>query len=87
MTARFLRSMSFTGKKFDVTYRSVETLEALIDPNPSSPFANLVLITELEIVKGRWDFTDLNLNKLLPQVKPVGIKDFLEKWWGTGNAA
>ena len=76
-----------TGKKFDVTYRSVETLEALLDPNPASPYTNLVLQCELEIARGRWAFEDLTLNKLLPEVKPMGIKEFLETWWGTKTTA
>ena len=77
----------YTGKKFEITYRSVETLEALLGPNPPLTFANIFLQSEIEIAKGRWNFGDLTLNKLLPQVKPVGIKDFLEKWWGTGHTA
>lgn len=69
------------GTKFDVTYRPKEQLEALLDPHPANAFVNLFEVYDLEFIKGRFDFKDLTLSKLLPQVKPMGMKEYLETVW------
>ena len=85
MHFRYLTTLA--GKKFDVTYRTVETLEELLKHGPPTPYSDILLTCELEVARGRWAFTDLNLNKLLPQVKPMNIKEYLAKSWKAHNAA
>lgn len=75
------------GKKFDVTYVSVDELKARYNPNPPSPYGNILDQVSIEVVRGRFTFHELNLNKLLPQVKPIGIEEFLQKWWGPKAAS
>lgn len=74
---------SLIGVKFDVSYISVAELKAQIDPNPTSPFPNFLKQVMIEVVRGRFAFQELNLNRLIPQVKPMGIEEFLQKWWGS----
>ncbi|KAJ3550898.1 hypothetical protein NM688_g4974 [Phlebia brevispora] len=73
------------GKKFEVTYEPVEKLKAQRNPNASDlygKFLNALAEAKLLITTGRYDFKDPNLNKLCPQVKPMGIEEFLKKWFG-----
>lgn len=35
----------------------------------------------LEIVRDRFDLKNANLNELLPQIKPMSVEEFLNKWW------
>ena len=71
------------GTKFDVTYLSQSDLEARLVPNPPNAMANIFTECMLEVTRGRFDFKDLNLNALFPDIKPMGLEEFLQKWWGS----
>lgn len=72
-----------TGKKFDVTYISEDELEKRIDPKAPSPLVNLRWMIMLELLRtDRFVWSDANLNKLCPEVKPMGVEEFLKIWWG-----
>ena len=67
-----------------MTYTSVEDLKKQMVPeDPSTPFANFYPQTLVAVVESpdRVAYKDANLNSLCPQVKPVGIREFLETWW------
>ena len=71
------------GKRFEVTYTPVEKIREQMVPEASSPlvhFYQQTLVSMLETE--RVAFTDANLNRLCSHVKPVGIQEFLEMWWG-----
>ena len=71
------------GKKFKVTYHSIEDLEARLNSDPPPDLLTRIFTSSmLEVARGRFDLKDLNINKLLPDVKPVGIEEFLQTWWG-----
>lgn len=75
-----------TGKKFDVTYISEEELEKRIDWNASDLFTNVWYMLRLDgLRKKRFFWTDANLNKLCPEVNPMGVEAFLRTWWGTAR--
>jgi len=69
-----------TGRKFQVTYLSEQDLRKAMDPNPPSPFNNFYYEAMIEITRGRF-MCDANLNALCPEVRPVGVEEFLRKWW------
>lgn len=71
------------GKKFDVTYISEEEIEKHLDPNSTTPLANIYWIIMLDLLRtDRLVWSDANLNKLCPEVKPMGVEEFLRTWWG-----
>lgn len=76
-------TMQLTGKKFDVTYISEEEIEKHLDPNSTTPLANIYWIIMLDLLRtDRLVWSDANLNKLCPEVKPMGVEEFLRTWWG-----
>ena len=82
---------SRTGKKFDVTYHPIEEFEAMIAANPSSFTKNFHLqyaaeYARPESVRRRLDWQEANLNELCPEVKPMGLEEFLRTWWGKMDA-
>ncbi|THH02697.1 hypothetical protein EW026_g233 [Hermanssonia centrifuga] len=61
---------------------TADTKKQLV-PNPPSVFTNFLGQILIEIVEsGRFHFSDPNLNKLCPEVKPTNVEEFLQKWWG-----
>jgi hypothetical protein len=70
--------MHTTGKKFKVTYQPEEELRQRITPNPPSALTNFVPQVSLALIQGRFAF-DSNLDV---DVKPTGVKEFLQTWWG-----
>ncbi|KAF8586870.1 NAD-P-binding protein, partial [Ramaria rubella] len=68
------------GRKFEVTYVSEEELRKSLDPNPPSPFKNLGSEIFLQMLGGRFVY-EASLNTLCPQVKPMGVEEFMTKWW------
>lgn len=76
----------FIGKKFDVTYISMETLDEHVAQRTSDIVKNSYWQVMREIArKDRYSYTDTNLNDLCPWVKPMGIEKFLKKWWGNAQ--
>lgn len=74
------------GKKFDVTYISMETLDEHVAQRTSDIVKNSYWQVMREIArKDRYSYTDTNLNDLCPWVKPMGIEKFLKKWWGNAH--
>lgn len=74
-----------TEKKFDVSYISEEEIEKRIDPKAPNPFANFRWLLMLELLRTDrlvWTDAEANLNKLCPEVKPMGLEEFLRTWWG-----
>ena len=70
------------GKKFAVTYLSVEELERRIVPNAPNPIVNMAPQMMLEIIRTkRFAYERGNLNELIPEIKPITIDEFLKKWW------
>lgn len=67
-----------TGKKFNVTYLSLDTLKSGtgVSSTAEAQFFTEVLVTD------RWSRAEANLNTLFPEVKPMGIEEFLKTWWG-----
>ena len=70
------------GKKFDVTYVSLEELRAQVAADPSQLVLNAQAQMYMEmLVSDRWGSADASLNDLCPEVKPMGIEEFLRTWW------
>lgn len=75
---------NFVGRKFDVTYTSEEELEmrlAMYEPQYSRPKLWDQWFLSIIQDEARWGFNGKNLNDALPQIRPMGIKGFLETWW------
>ena len=70
------------GRKFDVTYLSVDQLKSRLDLNPASVLTNALTEVMLVVATARLVPEDFNLNALLPQVKPATLEEYLRKWWG-----
>lgn len=73
------------GGKFSVSYVSLETmkkrLDELRDPSDIAALVQTQFCIEM-VASDRLGSPDANLNDLCPQVKPMGIEEFLQKWWG-----
>ncbi|KAJ4479950.1 hypothetical protein J3R30DRAFT_3288467 [Lentinula aciculospora] len=70
------------GTKFKVNYTSRENLVANLDPSPEKIMMNFFVEFLIAIVDGDCDVKrPINLNKLV-DVKPVGVRQYLEQWWG-----
>ncbi len=81
--ANFRVLTAISGKKLDVTYIPIADTKKQLVPNPPSVFTNFLGQILIEIVEsGRFHFSDPNLNKLCPEVKPTKVEEFLQKWWG-----
>ncbi|KIJ28626.1 hypothetical protein M422DRAFT_54518 [Sphaerobolus stellatus SS14] len=63
------------GRKFEVTYISMEELEKVLQKDPQ-----LSSQGQMEIARGRFAYKP-NLNEILPDVKPMSVEEFLKKWW------
>ena len=82
------------GRKFDVTYLTEEQLLAIVNKGneqPATPFDKTAAPDVQKILAEFWlaslksnlaGFEGKNLNELCPQVQPMGVEEFLEKWWG-----
>ncbi|KAF8586851.1 NAD-P-binding protein [Ramaria rubella] len=68
------------GRKFEVTYVSEEELRKSLDPNPPTPWKNFSSEVFLQMLGGRL-VCEASLNTLCPQVKPMGVEEFMTKWW------
>lgn len=73
---------SLSGRKFDVTYIPEDIYRAEMNPHPTHVRENFYRETMLEIAKGERTTFETNLNTLLPEVKPMGLEEFLTIWWG-----
>lgn len=72
------------GKKFQTTYLSKEQLLKIIDERRDK-------VSDLQKMFAQWwlevlgdnpvGYEGKNLNDLCPEVQPMGIKEFLNKWW------
>lgn len=75
----------FLGGKFSVSYVSLETmqkrLDELRDPSDIAALVETQFCIEM-VASDRLGSPDANLNDLCPEVKPMGIEEFLQKWWG-----
>ncbi|KAK5788568.1 hypothetical protein VI817_009526 [Penicillium citrinum] len=78
------------GEKFDVTYDSIEQIEKGNVTNPQMPsdlgyseeeLTELTALVSRLVVNGVFELPEENrLNELFPEVKPITMKDFLEKF-------
>ncbi|GJE97671.1 NAD(P)-binding protein [Phanerochaete sordida] len=86
------------GKKFEVTYLSEEQILATLSSrekpsvvHPDARFAafdfeKFIYEWYLEVVRSNpIGYEGRNLNKLCPQVTPMGVKEFLQTWWERSN--
>ena len=64
------------GRKFLVKENSVPDLEAGCE-EPGKRFYNQV---RLSLVQG-WEVDGQSLNQMFPEVGPVTVEHFVEKWW------
>ncbi|KAJ4488089.1 hypothetical protein J3R30DRAFT_3433169 [Lentinula aciculospora] len=69
------------GTKFDVKYSSREDIVAKMNPSPENIMTNFFTEGLLAIVDGDDIENPMNLNKLV-DVKPMGVRQYLEQWWG-----
>ena len=79
--------MNSQGRKFDVAYPSAEDLRKTITSHPILPFSVERLWAQcyLDIItEGSLGYEGANLNELCPGVRPMGIEEFLKKWWRSG---
>ena len=83
-----------SGRKFDVTYLTEEQLLAIVNkakkqsPATGETFGG----HDLQTLYAEWwlaslgsnpvGFEEKNLNELCPLVQPIGVEEFLKKWWG-----
>ncbi|KAE9390481.1 NAD(P)-binding protein [Gymnopus androsaceus JB14] len=71
------------GAKFDVKYNTREDIVAKMSPNSdiATLMANFQWEFYLAYIDGDCDIKrPINLNKLV-DVKPMGVREFLEQWW------
>ena len=72
-----------SGKKFAVSYASEEDVEKLVVANAPNPHVNRIPQMILELLRtDRWCYKEANLNKIFPEIRPMGVEAFLELWWG-----
>ena len=81
------------GRKFDITYLTKSQLVELVEhPIEQSAvlaekygelnFHKIIAQWWLEALKSNpGGYEGKNLNDLCPQVQPVGVEEFLRKWW------
>ncbi|KAJ3885456.1 hypothetical protein GG344DRAFT_59204 [Lentinula edodes] len=70
------------GSKFDVKYNSREDVVARMSSAPEKAIENFFMENYLAIIDGDADLKrPLNLNELV-DVKPMGVQEYLLKWWG-----
>ncbi|KAJ3979676.1 hypothetical protein F5890DRAFT_1545627 [Lentinula detonsa] len=71
------------GTEFNVKYNSREELAARISPAPEKARANFFVESLIAIIDGECDIKrPMNLNKLV-DVQPMGVRQYLEQWWGS----
>lgn len=79
---RYLLTRSSLGTKFDVKYNSREDILARMSSAPEKFMENFFMEGYLATIDGDSDaIRPNNLNKLV-DVKPMGVREYLEKWWG-----
>jgi hypothetical protein len=66
------------GRKVEVTYKSREELEGQCAE--TEEFRKFYLQAMLSVAKEE-AHVEMNLNRMV-NVEPVGLTEFLEKWWG-----
>ena len=80
-------TVNIVGRKFDVTYVSKEELNETIALHADDQWLSIELFLAQSMLNALEDnaagFEGMNLNELCPEVHPVGIEEFLRKWWGT----
>ncbi|KAJ3930140.1 MAG: hypothetical protein NXY57DRAFT_898680 [Lentinula lateritia] len=70
------------GTKFNVKYNSREDILARMSSAPEKFMENFFMEGYLATIDGDSDaIRPNNLNKLV-DVKPMGVREYLEKWWG-----
>ncbi|KAE9403645.1 hypothetical protein BT96DRAFT_955898 [Gymnopus androsaceus JB14] len=68
------------GAKLNVKYNTREEIVARMDTDPKHIMVNMYLEVCLAFIDGACDVKrPMNLNKL--DVKPMGVREYLEKWW------
>jgi hypothetical protein len=68
-----------------VTYLTEEDVRQTIIAHSEATFSMEKAIAQsfLEIVtKNRLGYEGMSLHQACPHVRPMGIEEFLEKWWG-----
>ncbi|KAK7056245.1 hypothetical protein VNI00_002797 [Paramarasmius palmivorus] len=69
-----------TGKRFQVRYKTEDELLSLLKLPPQG-LSHGFHMSDLSVIRGGGEQGQV-LNEMFPGVKPMGIKDFVEKWWG-----
>ena len=70
------------GKSFDTTYIPKQTLED-INAKEASPWERFGAQIALEILTNKqWAYTTANLNDSFPEIQPMGVEEFVKRWWG-----
>ncbi|KAJ3778177.1 hypothetical protein FB446DRAFT_714579 [Lentinula raphanica] len=73
------------GTNFTVKYNTREELVARMSPAPEQAMANFFTESFIAVLDGGFDIKDpMNLNRFV-DVKPMGVREFLEKWWGSSG--
>ena len=63
-------------------YVSEEELEKRVVPNAPYPIINMGPQIMLEIIRTkRFAYETGNRGGLIPEIKPMTVKEFLKKWW------
>ncbi|PPJ57125.1 hypothetical protein CBER1_00565 [Cercospora berteroae] len=68
---------SVSGRKFLVRENAIEQLEREAREDPSKAFYNQARIA---MAKG-WALVGDEMNRAYPEVKPMSVDEFIEKWW------
>ncbi|KAK7056241.1 hypothetical protein VNI00_002793 [Paramarasmius palmivorus] len=68
-----------TGKKLQVRYKTEDDVLSLLKLPPQG-FSHGFHMADMNVIRGRVE-QGRTLNEMFPGVKPIGIKDFVEKWW------
>ncbi|GIZ37041.1 hypothetical protein CKM354_000050400 [Cercospora kikuchii] len=66
-----------SGRKFLVRENAIEVLERETRNDPSKAFYNQARVA---MARG-WALAGNELNRAYPQVKPVSVNEFIERWW------
>nr|POE73050.1 hypothetical protein CFP56_30989 [Quercus suber] len=65
-------------RKFSITENSIQSMEAEMEKNPAKTFYNQ---GRIRLAEG-WGMVDDDLNRAFPDLKPVRLEEWMEKWWG-----
>ncbi|EEB88898.1 hypothetical protein MPER_13075 [Moniliophthora perniciosa FA553] len=69
-----------TGKKIEVKYTTKDDILAVMN-SPPKGWTDYFYLADLSIIDRDAEQGTI-LNEMLPSVKPMNVKQFIEKWWG-----